>query len=1107
MLDIYTLGGGEMLHEVMMGIASVTGDDSFMWIVAAMALFGVVIQAMSGLPQGRVDGSHFIKFFLILMTAVVFLTPTAVRIIDVTAGYDEDYCTSGSSCGVYEMPVGTAGNGVSFGVAAVSSLASTAGYQITKLFQVFLTTVDQEPTDGMAEGGYSNATKVMQVIGFLSDSTQQKHYMNGLSENISSSPFDYGSTIEEWTTQCYEPWRNASPENKSLAKKHKDASQEEGNFFEAVAKDIGTSFSTFKYLAPATPGATAPPTANDGMVFCNAGQDSENATILLKNLHEIDSSTGKFTFDAMNKGIGKEMLEYGKRNKAFTHKQIQESKVPGCHGLSESDLGMCIVQKAGKVLLNYEDSKLNNPYLMMSHYYMANHFTNGQGRYAHATDSSQMAAQLEAATMQRNIQSAADLAMWENVMPAILQFLQVFLYAVAPFAIMIFLTGISGNWAYLGKYFSAFFWIALFMPIQAMGSYFVTKSSADAMALIGDGNFLHALQHNNDLILAVQDANSVASMMLVATPLLSLMIVTGSYFAMASLAGRLSGGDHFNEKALAPDAIDSQAFVSNEQVMSQHLSGGMNNQMLSGVGFSGQSMQQASRSIESKAVDQVGRTLANQINESEAVGNMTLAQKQAVDSVGNNFSLGETKDKAYIEGAESVIKEGSSFKSDHAHKHDDGKLETVKTALSGTFGAAAEPIAKSLTPSVFGKIFDAAVKGTYEDSTIVSELNSQSFQETVSKEDSAAFNKKIGESTGFKYNADSKDTAEQKVAEMQSISEQITKQADISETDQLSQQMTKSVSDAQTASSSISQASNFTTDDRKVYSHLNNDPGKLADFNDLVNKLNKNDDFRAQKEGQSRYMSSLGYHGEQLEVQSGVRAIGLAMQNGYLSDDEKEEVYNKFFKPMVGGGQGTQVGVPNSGESATTAKVDTATDREAALTEQQGKHIKGKGDVHGDLAKKLPNTTENIKQSEASISTSMNKAINSQIGHNLTLEMHDISKDKDGNIITDEKGNPSSFKFTTMNGDKTGVWGSVSNGTFKVYTGFGENAREVTLDGDAQKRVVNSLSNAAINGNNIGQWRSGTFSARDDFKSNAEAIQNKADQEAGLNDKAKTMTQ
>jgi hypothetical protein len=51
-------------------------------------------------------------------------------------------------------------------------------------------------------------------------------------------------------------------------------------------------------------------------------------------------------------------------------------------------------------------------------------------------------------------------------------------------------------------------------------------------------------------------------MMVAATPLLSLIVITGSYFALTSLTNRMSGGDHVDPRIQSPDVIGSAPVAS-----------------------------------------------------------------------------------------------------------------------------------------------------------------------------------------------------------------------------------------------------------------------------------------------------------------------------------------------------------------------------------------------------------------------------------------------------------------------------------------------------------------------------------------------------------------
>ena len=56
-------------------------------------------------------------------------------------------------------------------------------------------------------------------------------------------------------------------------------------------------------------------------------------------------------------------------------------------------------------------------------------------------------------------------------------------------------------------------------------------------------------------ISTLQNQIATGGMLMTATPLLALMVVTGSTYAFTTLASRLNGGDHVDEKVMAPSSV------------------------------------------------------------------------------------------------------------------------------------------------------------------------------------------------------------------------------------------------------------------------------------------------------------------------------------------------------------------------------------------------------------------------------------------------------------------------------------------------------------------------------------------------------------------------
>lgn len=60
---------------------------------------------------------------------------------------------------------------------------------------------------------------------------------------------------------------------------------------------------------------------------------------------------------------------------------------------------------------------------------------------------------------------------------------------------------------------------------------------------------------------AAKDWVATGAMFQAATPLLSLIIISGSVYALTSLTSRMAGADHINEKIVAPDVVAPAAAI------------------------------------------------------------------------------------------------------------------------------------------------------------------------------------------------------------------------------------------------------------------------------------------------------------------------------------------------------------------------------------------------------------------------------------------------------------------------------------------------------------------------------------------------------------------
>jgi conjugal transfer mating pair stabilization protein TraG len=162
---------------------------------------------------------------------------------------------------------------------------------------------------------------------------------------------------------------------------------------------------------------------------------------------------------------------------------------------------------------------------------------------------------------QRNLQWATEGNMFLNAMPSVLAFIEGFFYAISPFAAVIILLGMFGLNIFF-KYILMLVWIQLWTPIMAIGNLFIITAAKEAIQNVSFGYDSSAGLSTylyEDIVQVCQDKIAIGSMMLAATPVLSLMIITGSVYAFTQLTNRIAGADHFNEKALAPDLMSPAA--------------------------------------------------------------------------------------------------------------------------------------------------------------------------------------------------------------------------------------------------------------------------------------------------------------------------------------------------------------------------------------------------------------------------------------------------------------------------------------------------------------------------------------------------------------------
>ena len=167
------------------------------------------------------------------------------------------------------------------------------------------------------------------------------------------------------------------------------------------------------------------------------------------------------------------------------------------------------------------------------------------------------------AIQQRNVQWSAESSMFMSIVRPMLTFIEGFVYAITPF--MAFLVVLGGFGIQLAvKYGQMLLWTQLWMPVLAIINLFLHMAASREMASYGMDTAgimtFYNLSRASDIM---ENWIATGGMLAAATPILTLILVSGSSYAMTSLAGRMQGGDHLNEKMMSPDAATNDAVLKN----------------------------------------------------------------------------------------------------------------------------------------------------------------------------------------------------------------------------------------------------------------------------------------------------------------------------------------------------------------------------------------------------------------------------------------------------------------------------------------------------------------------------------------------------------------
>lgn len=299
------------------------------------------------------------------------------------------------------------------------------------------------------------------------------------------------------------------------------------------------------------------------------------------------------------------------------------------------------------------------------------------GRYQDVHDFS-AAASINEALSQRDVQWASEQTIFMSIVRPMLTFIEGFVYSITPFMAFLVVLGAFGV-TLMTKYVQMLLWIQLWLPVLAITNFFLYMVASTDMAQLD--HFTTSFYELDRADQRLSHWVAVGGMLAAATPILTLVLITGSSYAMTSLAQRMQGADHVDEKQVSPDTMKQAAVMDqlSMQTNSQQLGRGNTGHeelmpklnISSSLDTSYASSQQAMESSSEKFVGSLMQSF--QQGESRKISNMQAE------------SIAEGLQSSGSEAAGAVQTAASNFM--ESNNIDDKYTSQVQTQMAGAMGA------------------------------------------------------------------------------------------------------------------------------------------------------------------------------------------------------------------------------------------------------------------------------------------------------------------------------------------------------------------------------------------------------------------------------------
>ncbi len=289
------------------------------------------------------------------------------------------------------------------------------------------------------------------------------------------------------------------------------------------------------------------------------------------------------------------------------------------------------------------------------------------GRYRDFQDFSS-AMMVEQAIQQRNTQWAGEHSAFMTIFRPITTFFEGFIYAVTPLLAFMIVMGMFGL-QLAGRYAQTLLWIQMWMPVLSIINLFIHMAATSAMASYTAAGLdsMYALDHAGNVL---QHWIATGGMLTAATPVISLFIVTGSSYAMTSLAGKVVGAEHIEEKIQTPDITQPAPFLASQSMYKQDsfsgsiLSGAESNLATYDFGATASSMVSSAQVRDKQASSTFSNALSRAFSDNVSQ-DQKFARYEALDRA---FSSQKSEDWHVANQYAKSFMEGANVDTSHASK-------------------------------------------------------------------------------------------------------------------------------------------------------------------------------------------------------------------------------------------------------------------------------------------------------------------------------------------------------------------------------------------------------------------------------------------------------